>query len=50
MRLVVSQLEVHSSKCSMSYRRPLKRDLLGHEDAGHWWLVRVKVRKRVYCS
>jgi hypothetical protein len=32
--LVASELEVHSSKCSMSYRRRLKRDLLGHE--GCW--------------
>ena len=32
--LVASELEDHSSKCSMSYSRRLKRDLLGHEGAG----------------
>ncbi len=34
--LVAGQLEVQSSKCSMSYRRRLKRDLLGTR--GCWGL------------
>ena len=46
--LVASELEVHSSKCSVSYLRRLKRDLLGGV-RGCCWLVGVRVG-RVYCS
>jgi hypothetical protein len=45
--LVASELEVHSSKCSMSYRRRLKRDLLGTR--GCWGLVGVRERSGIYC-
>lgn len=45
--LVASELEVQSSKCSMSYRRRLKRDLLGAR--GCWGLVGVREKKWIYC-
>ena len=36
--LVASELEVHPSKCLVSYLRRLKRGLLWHE--GAWWVSR----------
>jgi hypothetical protein len=47
--LVAGYLEVQSSKCSMSYRRRLKRDLLGHEGAW-WWLVGLREKNGNYCG
>ena len=38
--LVASELEVHPSKCLVSYLRRLKRDLLWNE--GVWWVSRVE--------
>jgi hypothetical protein len=44
--LVASELEDHSSKCSISYRRQLKRDLLGTR--GCWGLVGVREWDGIY--
>src|SRR5271163_4638417 len=38
--LVASELEVHPSKCLVSYLRRLKRGLLWNE--GAWWVSRVE--------